>query len=182
MSGNEDNLNHDPSGNYLKSLLNVHDWDWDYSLIYTWIFYCCLLLIASIDLFSECVLLKTMEFFSCCSHSVQLVGCIATSLSTTKVYSHNLVWLHKIRSFSPSLSPSQFIPTGQTSFKQYYPPRLLNIHWNKTMILIWWGFFFLAAWLPWLWKTAKLAASRSVRSIALWRNIFLISRYDINIT
>lgn len=34
------------------------------------------------------------------------------SLSTTKVYSHNLAWLHKTRSCSPSLSPSQSTPTG----------------------------------------------------------------------
>lgn len=49
-------------------------------------------------------------------YSVQLVGFIAMSPSTTKVYSHNLAWPHKTRIYSPSLSPSQYIPTGQSSY------------------------------------------------------------------
>lgn len=49
------------------------------------------------------------------SLSVQLVDSIAMSHSTTKVYSHNLAWLHKNRSCSRSLSPSQSTLTGQCS-------------------------------------------------------------------
>lgn len=41
--------------------------------------------------------------------------------------------------------------------------------------------FMSAVWSPWPWRTAKQAASLSARSIALWRNIFLISRYKWNI-
>lgn len=54
-------------------------------------------------------------FSSHYSYSVQLVGFIAMSPSTTKVYSHNLAWPHRTRIYSPSLSPSQYIPTGQSS-------------------------------------------------------------------
>lgn len=57
-----------------------------------------------------------MFFFSPFSHSAQLVDFIATCLSTTKVYSPNLAWLHRSRTCSPSPSPSQSTPTGQTFF------------------------------------------------------------------
>lgn len=55
------------------------------------------------------------HFSSHYSSSVQLVGFIAMSPSTTKVYSHNHAWPHKTRIYSPSRSPSQYIPTGQSS-------------------------------------------------------------------
>ena len=134
-------------------------------------------------------MMKFLIIFLYFCYSVQLVGFIAMSLSTTKVFSHNLVWLHKTRSCSPSLSPSQSIPTGQTSLTyltyknthqifliifNVFQPFLSELHSNNDCFS---GHFFPAVWLPWLWRTAKLAASQSVRSIALWRITSLISRY-----
>jgi len=62
---------------------------------------------------------KSSLLFPLYDDSVQLVGCIATSLSTTKVFSHNLAWLHKTRSCSPSRFPSRSTPTGETSSREH---------------------------------------------------------------
>lgn len=75
-------------------------------------------------LFNWCYLMKTVKHlrvFFFLFLSVQLVGITAMSLSTTKVFSHNLAWLRKSRSYSPSLSLSPSTPTGQFSlaFKNY---------------------------------------------------------------